>query len=113
MPGLEAADDVRHIEAELAEGGRGEARLVALVADQDERQVPAGELRNPVLALGVEAPFQDISRDEDRAENQPVGRALRVRSHVDQGRPAIRRLQGLPRREPAQPPSRRRHQVVN
>lgn len=49
QPLLRAADDVGRIEAEGAQGGCREARLTALVTDEDHPAVRPSELRVPVL----------------------------------------------------------------
>ena len=65
-------------EAELLERGRGEARVVALVAHDDQH----GERghRAPVARIGcrIAAPFEHVALEPDRLRDDAVGRALRL-----------------------------------
>lgn len=85
-PGLHAADHVGCVESEALQGGRGETRLIALVADQDHPAALGGEIGVAVRAAGVEAPLEDVPGDHVGARNQAVALALLERADVDQER---------------------------
>ena len=88
-------------QAEPLQGGRGEARLEPLLADQDELLIPAGDGGVPPWARGIAAPLQRVAGQQDGAGDQPAGPPLVVASDVDeQGavRPRSERLGGRGRR---------------
>src|SRR5689334_24116709 len=78
-PGLEAAGHIGCIDAEPPYGRGSEARLVALVADQDHQSIAARETGIAVLRSGVEPPFQLVACDESGIRNEPVSGALGLR----------------------------------
>src|SRR3954454_5193335 len=96
LPGLKAADQIGRVEAEPSQVRRGEARLVALVADHDHLAIATGQLGVAVLAGGIESPLEDVAGHERRLGDQTVARPLRVRSDVDQQGASTRRPQRLP-----------------
>src|SRR4051794_32195023 len=69
LPALDAVDHVADVEAEAQEGGGCEDGLVALVADQDDAAVGAGEGGVAVVALGIEAPLEDVAVDDGGARD--------------------------------------------
>nr|BBJ50287.1 hypothetical protein SAVMC3_29160 [Streptomyces avermitilis] len=85
LPCLEAAHQVRcPVQAQLAQGRGGQARRVALIADDHDAQVVAGGLGGAVAALGVEAPLQFVAFDDQRAGDQTVAVAQGRVPDVDQ-----------------------------
>lgn len=81
---MDAVDDVVGIEAEAEEGRSGEAGLIALVADEDDARIEAGELWVAVLPLRVEAPLEDVAVDDGGAGDEAVAPALLQWADVDQ-----------------------------
>src|SRR5207245_10246722 len=64
------------VEAEGLEGGGGERRGEAFVADDDDLLVGAGHLGQAELAGGVETPLQDVAVHDDGARQVAVTLAL-------------------------------------
>ena len=69
-------------EAELMQVARGEARLIALLADDHDDGVEIGDARVAGGACRVGAPFEHVARDADRAGNAAVGAYLVVATDV-------------------------------
>jgi hypothetical protein len=75
------------VKSELLKGRGGEARLVALVAEED--YVPAdvsAQGRVTVTRRGVETPLEDVARDEMRVGDDAVAVALALGPDVDHQR---------------------------
>lgn len=86
-PGLEAADEIGgSVQAELLELGGGEAGAVALVADDHDVRVVAGDLGNVVVTCRVEPPLEDVAVDHNRARELTVSSSLLDRAGVDDQR---------------------------
>src|SRR5436190_4056006 len=85
-PGLEAALHVgRALEAELLQRRGGEARLVALVADEDHVPVQvAAERRFAVARRRIEAPLEHVAGYEVRSRDHAVALALELRADVEE-----------------------------
>ncbi|KOT97484.1 hypothetical protein ADK70_08045 [Streptomyces rimosus subsp. pseudoverticillatus] len=97
----------------MAQGDGREARRVALVADDHDRQIVAGGLRGAVSARGVQAPFQFVALDDQRARDGAVAFAqLRV-TDVHQEPAVPLDLRGLVRRHPVEPGARRLQERVD
>src|SRR4029453_7778711 len=102
-PGLEAADDVGGaVDAELLEGRGGEARGVALGADDDDRHV-VGRQREAGVARRVEAPLEDVALDDQRARDVALLGPLRGRTDVDEDAAVVGVPAGGLGREPPEP----------
>src|SRR5690606_36257780 len=72
LPGAEAAFEIRRVhEAELLERRGGETRGVALGADDDDRLLVARDDAEPVIARGIEAPFEHVPLDDQRSGDLP------------------------------------------
>src|SRR5215472_18517904 len=71
-------------EAKLLQGRCGQGGLVALVADEDDAQVPAGDGGMPPLARGIAAPFQRVAGHHDGAGYEAVFAPLVVAADVDE-----------------------------
>jgi hypothetical protein len=81
---VETADDVRGpVAAEPLQADRGQARGVALQAQDDDLQVVSG-CRQPRLAGRVEPPLQHVALDDQRTRNLALGSALPFRTDVHQ-----------------------------
>ena len=86
-PGAEAAVEVGGVtESEVLERRGRQARLVALVADDDDREVVVTGLGRPVGARRVEAPLEDVAVDHERAGDATLAPALLDRTDVDEER---------------------------
>ncbi len=86
-PGAEAAVEVGGVtESEVLERRGREARLVPLVADDDDREVVVTGLGRPVGARRVEAPLEDVAVDHERAGDTALAPALLDRTDVDEER---------------------------
>ena len=91
-PGLESTLEVRGVrEADGLEARGGQARCVALVAEHDHGLLRARHLREAVGPGRIQAPFEDVAVDDERARDLPVGAALVDRTDVDQQRAAVAR----------------------
>lgn len=113
LPGLKAPDDIGRVnQTELLEGCGGEARLVALVADQDYPGAGVGDGLVPPGGRRVAAPFHDVARDESRPRDHAVAFALDLRADVDQERARPRRGLGLGRGQTTQTGARLRQQLL-
>ena len=85
MPGGEAADNVGYaFEAKVDQGGGGEARGIAVVAEQHDLLAEAADVRVARGAFWVEAPFEYGPRDVERAGNDAVALAVEIGASVDQ-----------------------------
>jgi hypothetical protein len=84
-PGTEPADHIGDVgQPEARDGGRGQARLVALVSDQGDTRVAVAELGIAVRAGGVKAPLEHVARHVDGARDHTVEGALAVGADVDE-----------------------------
>jgi hypothetical protein len=88
MPYFEAAVHVGGAaEAESLEGGGREARLIALLADDDDEGVELGDSR---IARGegeIGPPFEHVPRDDDGARDAAMLASLVVTANVDEHGP--------------------------
>jgi hypothetical protein len=110
QPGFEPADDVADAgEAQLAQARRGEARRLAVVADQDQVGVEPADVRVAPRAFGRDAPLQDGEGDVERAGDD-ARRAVDPR--VDDQRALLGRRSGLCRLEALDQRARFAQQVV-
>src|SRR5215475_5251660 len=76
-PGLETAVEVRRIgQPELVQRRGREARLVALVAHDDQSPAAAVDRGIAVGAAGIAAPLEHVAWHERGAGDDPVGGAL-------------------------------------
>src|SRR5688572_13595096 len=91
-PSLKPANDVGSIQAEAPQRRRGQARLVALVAEDDHDQVAPRQLGTAVPTGRIEPPFEDVPRDLRGAGDLAVLESLGVGTDVDERGP---RLGGL------------------
>ena len=65
-PRLNATDEIGGpVQPNISEKGGGEARLVALVADDHDASVVVGHFGDVVLAGRVESPLEDVAVDDD------------------------------------------------
>jgi len=80
----------------------GQRRGVPLLTDHDHLQVVAGD-RQPRVAGRVEAPFEVVALDRDRAGDDAGRRALRRWADVDKYRTVALGGQGRRGVEPVQP----------
>ena len=73
-------------EAELLEGGGGEARRLAVRADEDQMLVEPDDVRvvEGRIGVGIDAPLEHRAGDVHRARDHAVARALVVRARVDE-----------------------------
>jgi len=88
---LEAADDVGDVgQSEVLEARCGQRGGVALVADDDPRDMPIDRLRDAGSAGGVQPPLQVIALDEESARDLAVRPTLALGPGVDEtgARPA-------------------------
>src|SRR3954453_2850345 len=81
-PRLEATDKVgRTHESKVLQCRRGEARLVTLVAHEDDSPAEiAAEARIVVTGGRVAAPFDNVPRVKDGARDEPVASAMDFRT---------------------------------
>src|SRR5215211_1959443 len=82
-PGLEAAREVGGaLESEPFEVRRGQTRLVALVAHDDQLAPAIPDALVAVGRRGVAAPLEHVAREEHRAADDTVALALKLRADV-------------------------------
>ena len=105
-----AADDVGGpVQTEVLQRGGGQARGVALRAQDHPFDVIAGGLRQARIAGGVAAPFEHVAFDDQRRGHLALGGALGGGPDVDEHRAAAQRVRALRRRTTgAAGPGRRR-----
>src|SRR5215217_115410 len=96
-PRLKATYKVgRTRESKVLQCRRCEARLVALVAHEDDSPAEiAAQARIVVTGGRVAAPFEDVARVEDRAGDEPVACALEVGTDVDDDRAIAHGREGV------------------
>ncbi len=90
------------LQADVVEGGCGEAGGVALRAHDDDLQVVAGGLGELGVTGGVEAPLEYVPFDDQSIGDFAFGRALCGRADVDDDRALPARLVCLGGGEPHQ-----------
>jgi hypothetical protein len=114
-PGLESAGEIgRAGEAEILQRRGRQARLIALVADEDDVTIEiAAESRVAVPGDRIDTPFEHIAGADTSAGDQPVALSLTVGTDVDEHRTLTRRIKGLPGRNPVKPPAGCRNEVVD
>jgi hypothetical protein len=84
---LKPADEIgRAAEAEELECRGGQARLVALVAHDDDEVIELRCIGMPMLARRIHSPFEHVAWDHERAGDDSVSRDLRLTPDVDQPR---------------------------
>jgi hypothetical protein len=114
-PRLKASHEVGSVpEAEILQRGGDEARLVALVAEDDQ---PLAEVTFQrwvaVPGSGVKPPFNDVAWIEPRTRNHAVGFALELRTDVDEHRALPHGVEGIGRLHAFKALTRRRQQIVD
>ncbi len=83
-PGDEAAVEIGRGAAERLQQRRRQRRLVALVADEDDRRVARTELVEPVGAAGIEAPLEHVAGHDPRTGDRAVALDLLAAADVDE-----------------------------
>ena len=81
---MKAAVEIGRVQTEAPEGRCSEARLIALVANQNDGYIPTCEQRIAVRRRRVEPPLQDIARDHVGTRDETVAIPLIVGADVDQ-----------------------------
>ncbi len=76
------------VQADVQQRGRGQARGVALRAQDHPFDVVADGLRQPGVAGRVAPPFQDVAFDDQGTRHLALTGALRLRADVDEHRAA-------------------------
>jgi hypothetical protein len=99
--------------AELDQRRRGETRLVALVAEQDQLPLCVAHSLVAPPRGGVTSPLEHVSGNEDSPRDAAVALALGVRADVEEHRSSADRLDGLARIEPSQPAARPGEQLLD
>ena len=88
-------------EAKILQRGGNEARLVALVAENDQ---PLAEVTLQewvaVPGSGVDPPFKDVAWVKPRTRNHAVGLSLEFRTYVNEHRPLPYGVEGVGRLHP-------------
>jgi len=114
-PGLESALEVgRAGEAEILQRRGRQARLIALVANEDDATIEiAPERRVAAPGSRIDPPLEHIAGAHTRARDQSVALSLTVGTDVDEHRSLTRRAQGVPGRNPIEPPAGCRDEVVD
>src|SRR3954465_7765450 len=114
-PRLKAPYEVgRTRESKVLQCRRCEARLIALVADEDDSPAEIAAQARIVLTGGrVAAPFENVPRVEDRAGDEPVARALDVGADVDDDRAIAHGLESVVDGHPGESPSRAGQQLID
>src|SRR5438552_5306932 len=113
-PGDKTADDIgRVLVAKLMQADRGEARGIALMADEDEIILVSGERGALVSRCRIDAPLKDAQRDVQRARDAAVPRPKIAVARIDEDPSGPHRVGGLRRRQPAQPGSRGGEHVID
>ena len=114
LPGHEAAVEVGDRgAAHTDQAGRGEAGGVPLLADDHHRSIGILGLGEAVRASGVEAPFEVVALDDQRAGNLAELGPLGRRPDVDQQTAIVVDLLGPVRVHPAQAEARLGQQPVD
>ena len=70
------------MQSEFLEGRRGKAGAEPLVAHQDDPAVVVSDLWDPIWALWIEPPLQDIAVDDDCARQRAIASALFIGTGV-------------------------------
>src|SRR3954469_14986483 len=114
-PRLKATYKVgRAREAKVLQCRRCEARLIALVAHEDDSPAEiAAQARIVVTGGRVAAPFENVPRVEDRARDEPVACALEVGTDVDEDRAIAHALEGVVDGHPGESPARAGQQLID
>lgn len=82
-PGLEAAFDISRVrKTELLERGRGQARLKALVAQEDDLLIKLRCLRVAVGAGRIQPPFEYVTGNDKRSGDRAVPGDLGLRADI-------------------------------
>jgi hypothetical protein len=92
-------------EAELDEHRSGQARRVAVVAEDDDPALVPADAGIPPRARRIDPPFQHRAREVQRARHDPVARPRRLRADVDEQRAARGRSVSRGRLEPIDAPA--------
>jgi hypothetical protein len=90
------------VQAEVVQGGRGQAGGVPVNAEHDDPVVIPGDPGQPGVAAGIEAPFQVIPFHHGRTRYLALGRPLGGRPDVDEHRSAGHLAERLLGRQPLQ-----------
>lgn len=89
-PGLETSNDIAHVlEAEVYERRGSEARGVAVVAEEDDVLVKAGDVGAAPVTLGIQAPLQNGAGNVQRARDDAVMYPVGVGPNVDDYRATL------------------------
>ena len=114
-PGLKSARKVRRAgEAEILQRRGRQARLIALVADEDDATIEFAAERRVAMPGGrIDAPFEHIARADMSHGDPPVAPSLNVASDIDEHRSLTRRVKRLPWPYPVKPPAGGRDHVVD
>jgi hypothetical protein len=94
-PGLRSAYNVGCLQSKPEQRRRGEARLVTLGANQNHHATGTREGGIAVLTSGIEAPLEDVTRDDHRAGDLTVVVPLAFGPDIDEQRAALHRHLGL------------------
>lgn len=95
------------IEPQVSQGSCSKARGIALGADHDHLLMAIADRREPVRRVGVEAPFEYVSFDDEGTWERTFRRALLSRPDVDHDSAASDDLGELARGDPIYPHARR------
>jgi hypothetical protein len=114
-PGLESALEVGSAgEAEIVQRRGRQARLIALVANEDDATIEiAPERRVAAPGSRIDPPLEHVAGAHTRAGDQSVALSLTVGTDVDEHRSLTRRAKGVPGRNPIEPPAGCRDEVVD
>jgi hypothetical protein len=104
---------VARVQAEVLETRGRQARRVALGAHDDHLDVAVDGLRDARVARGIEAPFEVVALDQQRAGDLTLRPALPLGPGVDEQRAALDSRGGFGRCDPLQARTCRREQVVD
>ncbi len=113
-PSLVAADEVGGAcQSQVVQPRRNEARAIPLVAHDHDPHVVANDLRDSMRGSGIEAPFQNVSVDHNRAGHQAIARTLLDRASVDdQGSVTVLAFE-IRRRDSVEPTPCIREQLID
>ena len=114
-PSLKPSHEVGSVrESKILQRGGNKARLVALVAENDQ---PLAEVSLKewvaVPGSGVDPPFNDVAWVEPRTGNHAVGLSLKFRTYVNEHRPLPHGVKGVGRLHPFKALTRHRQQIVD
>lgn len=113
-PGLKATFHIGCAgKAQLMQRSGSQARLIALVAQNNDVIIKPGRLRVAVGAIRIQPPLQNVPVDHERFGDRAITGDLRLSADVDEHRPGTHRLPCLNGSEPEQAAACRGEKIID